>query len=527
MADFVPTTTIYFFLGTGVTPQNQPYFTSQGAKMAWYMAHTPITFEEYSYQRENRQYIKVNAKAADMRKYDMLAFRNDPADRWIICRVLEVEFVNPNTTRVTFETDSMQTFIEDIKFEMSWVEREMQDEDWVGAYPNFNNLMPEGIEVGAMEETILENPTIDISEPGTSMVVMSVYDANAEPNYNTKVEGPVKYGLNTIIVDTAASMDSLLTLYQEKGKLDGIIGVWLVPKQFVNYSESTYTISQPTNIGSYTPKNAKVLSSEFCDITISNRQGVSVQLQPEFLFTRSGAGGSRNAVFTLCGGFLAGGGGIILYPNDYMKGTLDANTVKDYGVVLPLNIQTAYIGDTFANWVAQNRGALLMEGVQGILTAVGGVASIGVGLVTGNPLSIGSGAKTVAGSLYNGISTMTKLYDKSTHPAGAFGQVSAQSLMLRSQQFGFNILYRHPTVENAKAIDDFFSVFGYRTCRMKVPNVNTRPFWNYVKCNPGVVRGPFSSADNANIVAVLNAGVTFWNCASGVEIGDYSRDNRG
>lgn len=526
MADFKPTTTIYFFEKTGVDPQNQPFFTSEGEKLSWYQSHEIKSFDNYSYQRENRQWVRVNEKSSIMRKYDMMAFRNDTSDRWIFCRVIEVEFVNPNTTQVTFETDSLQTFIDVCEFKQCWVEREMAQNDWDGAYPSFNNLMPEGLEVGTLQETVLANPTTDIIGSGLSVVVLSAYDQNAEPNYSVSTDGNLTYGVNRIILSGAGDVNSLLTVYQEKGKLDGIIGMWLVPRGWEDWNSKMYNVPQPTGAGAYIPKNAKVLTGEFCDIAITNRQGITSLLQPELLFSRESSGGSHNAVFYASGGFLAGGGGILLYPSTYMEGTLDENTRKDYGVVLPLDIQTCYIGNSFANWVSQHKGALIIEAIQGGVQAASGALALGAGIATVDPFMAVAGAKSLSGAFYNGLSTMTKLQEKSAHPAGAFGQVSSSGLMARNEQLGFTIYYRYPVKEVAESIDNFFSVYGYRTCKMKEPNVNTRPFWNYVKCAPAIVNGPFTSKDRIAIENTLNSGVTFWHVTNGAVIGDYSMDNR-
>lgn len=527
MADFEPTSAIYFFEGTCVSPQNQPFFYSEADKLAWYQTHNTKQFTSYSYQRENRQYIRVEAKAAEMRKYDMMCFRNDPADRWIFCRVVEVEFINPNTTQVTFETDSLQTFIDVCVFEDCWVEREMQVDDWDGDYPSFNNLMPEGLEVGPMQESLLANPTLDIMQSGLSVVVLSAYDINAEPNYNVITDGNLIYGINTLILYSAADVNALLTIYEKKGKLDGIVGMWLVPRGWETWRTKTYNIDQPKGVGPYLPKNAKLLTSEFCEICLTNRQGVTSLLQPEFLFSRRGAGGTHVAKFDMSGGFLAGGGGILLYPDSYMDGTLDQNSRQDYGVVLAFDLQTCYVGNSFANWVSQHKGELMVQSLQGVAQVASGASALGVGIATTNPLIFSEGAKSVSGAFYNGLQTMLKLQEKSTHPAGAFGQVSAGNLMARNNQYGFVIYYRYPIRQVAESIDNFFTVYGYRTCRVKVPNIHTRPYWNYVKCAPAVVSGPFTSRDRYNIESALNEGVTFWHVTNGAVIGDYSMDNRG
>lgn len=521
MADFTPTTTIYFFRATGVTPQNQPFFTSEGAKLAWYRGHGVKSFSELSYQRENRGYVQVREKASVMRAYDMMAFQNDPGDRWIFCRVLEAEFLNPNTTRIRFETDALQTFVDVCDFAESWVEREMVENDWNGILPSFNNLIPEGLETGYPSKKLLSNTFDEIMEAGTSIVILSAYDSLAEPNYSIKKEGAYPYGLNKIVLDNAGDLAAILQIYEQKGRLDGISGIWVVPKVFKEYSASTLHIrvTNQTTIAGYKPKNAKCFSGEFCNIELSNRQGTSVFLKPEYFFKQN-----SSAVLDMYGGFFAGNGGIILYPNTYGDDTVNA---QDYGVFLPMDVQTSYIGNAFANWVGQYKAPILLEGVRQLGAGAVGLAEIAGGYLTGNLPMMGVGAQHVGATLYDAASSMANLSAKAQDPAAIGGQSNGAAFQVGTGMYGFSVYYVTPNEETIKSIDDFFTVYGYRTCRAKRPNVNTRPFWNYVKCSQACVKGPFTSRDQADIQATLNAGVTFWHVQNGAVIGDYSMDNRG
>jgi len=524
MADFEPTTTIYFFERTCVDPQNQPFFSSEAEKIAWYMSHNVMQFSEYSYQRENRQYVRVREKASVMRKYDMMSFRNDPADRWIICRVIEVEFVNPNTTQITFETDSLQTFIDVCTFKDSWVEREMVKDDWNGSLPSYNNLMPEGIETGKLKDKYILDTDLEIDLPGYDAVVLSAYDATAEINYSIKTYSGYLSGLNTIVCSTAYDLSSLLTVYAEKGRLDGISGIWIVPKNCIDSFHHEYTVSHPSDIDGYVPKNAKCFSSEFCRFVITNRQGNNAEYEPELLFKIN----PGQASFNCTGDFAAASGELVMGPWRY--GTTDDHplaTWPDYCVHLPLNVQTCFVGNAFANWVSQNRGGLMIEGIRDLAGILSSAGSIIGGVATGNPLLLASGINQVPTALYSSLNTMSSIAKQASSPAGVLGSNSGPGSAISQSYFGFVVYYRTPMYDCIKSIDDFFTVYGYRTCKAKKPNINTRPFWNYVKCSPAVVEGPFTSKDRSNIEASLSAGVTFWHVTKGAVIGDYSMDNRG
>lgn len=522
MANFVPVTTIYFFQNTKVSLQNQPFFSSESEKLSWYLSHPHMTFENYSYQREVRQWIRVKASPMEMRKFDMMAFQNagDLAGKWIFCRIIDVEFINPMTSQVYFETDSMQTFIEDITFEECWVEREMVEDDWNGSLPSFNNLMPEGIESGEYKKHLLDETFGDLLEGGSDIVVLSAYDMSAEPNYDIGKSGAFYYGLNKLRMD-AGGLEGLLSLYESKGRLDGIAGVWCVPKGFSGDGSDpiTKTVTLPADIDGYTPKNAKCFTGEFCTIELSNRQGDSSFMRPEYLF-ESG----NTADFEIDGRFCAGAGGLCCKPLKYAGNQIN---MSDFGVYLPMDVQTCYVGNAFANWIGKNKAPLIVEGLRNAAGVAGGAAMLASGITTANPIAVGAGTKMLSGGMYNTLNSMTTLSQKSADPAAAHGQANGSAWGMATGNYGFSIYFTAPNAANIESVDNFFTVYGYRTCRAKKPNVDTRPFWNYVKCAPAIVSGPITSQDKQEIEAILNAGVTFWHVTKGAVIGDYQKDNRG
>ena len=78
-----------------------------------------------------------------------------------------------------------------------------------------------------------------------------------------------------------------------------------------------------------------------------------------------------------------------------------------------------------------------------------------------------------------------------------------------------------PRPSEMRSLDNYFDKYGYRVNLLKVPNVDTRPLWNYVKTTEAHVGGNFPKAYRTAIEGMLNRGVTFWHTGA-VEIGDYS-----
>lgn len=494
MADFRPETTVYMFQSTGVDAENQPFFRSEGAKMAWYMGHQKFMFSEYSYQRENRNSIRVREKANNLRSCDMMAFKNG-SGKWILCRITAVEFVNPNTTAVSYEVDSFQTFIEDIEFCSCWVEREMQVRDWNGSVPSFNNLQPEGLETGAFTRT--PEYADGIGFPNLSIIVQSVYDENAEEVAGgVTVRGNFPESLQTIVmgINEPNRLSNMIETYAQKGRLEGIQGIYICPSEYVSstalYNRTETVYPNYGNIDGYPVINAKCYTSEFFHLELNNRHGNSVMLDLDKF------NDPQSVVLSLQGAFCGGSGGMILFPSTYPNG-------KDNGVIVYNDIQIPFVGDTFVNWISQHRYSLLAD-----------VFSLGTKAIFG-------GASEKLSALNQAMSTVAAIGDKTVNPLGVGGQSASNGLPVAIGTYGFLVNWVHPQAPNIQTIDEFFSRFGYRVNRCKVPNVDTRPLWNYVKTAGAIVKGPFNYADKVAIQNAMDNGVTFWHVPAAT-IGDFS-----
>lgn len=504
MADFRPETTVYLYRATGVDNGNQPYFTSEGAKMAWYNSHSPRSYSVYSYQRENREYIRVDDKAENLRYYDMMGFRNG-SGKWVLCRIESVEFINPNCTEITYSVDYMQTYIENITFGSCWVEREMQTGDWAGSDPAFNNLQPEGIETGVLTRTRVNTDVFNYDR--FKLVVLSTYDIEGDPNFfDFSLLNGYPIGINKLIFDLSFSgmtdLGNALSNYEKKG-IDvsrAIVGMFVVPQEYAdapNYVQKMDVIKPWPGITGYRVVNAKCFSGEFFRLELSNRRGNEQELRPEILM-KSGGG---NMKLTMIGSFGAGNGGSILYPDEY------EGHAMDFGVIRYDDVQAPFVCDAFSSWLAANTGNIGTS----MAASIGGAIAMSVV----NPALAPLGAVNAVGAVG---SALGKVWDKSKDPAALGGQVAGSVLEVVLDNYGFTVNWLHPTDENLRSIDEFFGWYGYRTNRYKVPNVNTRPKWNYVKTSDAVCRGPFSKKAQDFMQSLMNAGVTFWHLAGGEEI---------
>lgn len=168
--------------------------------------------------------------------------------------------------------------------------------------------------------------------------------------------------------------------------------------------------------------------------------------------------------------------------------------------------QVGYSTDSYKAWVAQQSGTAALINVGA--SAVGAAA----GMATGNAFATTMGAMGVASSINSVVQGLVK-------PEQAKGTLSSNTLV-GTKQKDFYLINKQITEDYAKIIDNYFDMYGYATYRVKVPNIGTRPHWNYVKTKDCVAVGNCPSDDLKAVCSIYDKGITFWKNPN--EVGRYN-----
>lgn len=102
---------------------------------------------------------------------------------------------------------------------------------------------------------------------------------------------------------------------------------------------------------------------------------------------------------------------------------------------------------------------------------------------------------------------------------------SSNATMLGYNLMNNNIFSRY-TIKNqfAKRIDDFFDMYGYLTNEVKIPNINNRPNWNYIKTIGANIVGNIPENALLSLKSFFDSGITLWHNPNNFL--DYSKNNR-
>ena len=198
--------------------------------------------------------------------------------------------------------------------------------------------------------------------------------------------------------------------------------------------------------------------------------------------------------------------------------------------------QVAISLDGYKAWVASGGLARLQ-----LQTAVGvtkDVLQIGSGIaqsfapipkniegISGNQFtgsgvgSIVSGGLNLASDIGNAIITMDVA---KTLPPSIKGNANTQVL---SAYLKLRAFTEQRTINRdvAESIDNYFTMFGYKVNKVKVPSRRNRPYFTYVKTKGCNVDGAISSDVIEHIEEIYNKGIRFWTAPQ--YVGNYTLNN--
>lgn len=349
-------------------------------------------------------------------------------------------------------------------------------------------------------------------------------------------------------------MNNKINIFTKAGKLDAIVESFIHYSGFVNTNwpdDGDYRyylplievgVERPDHLrNSYKPKNNKLFSYPYSALKIIGYGGES-ELKYELF--------PKDVHFGIISKFFAGAS-IQLYPVNY-EGILDAYGEGVTGQPLPVfpYTQDQYMNEWNANINTRNDTVIAMnetknlKQVATVFSGISGLANTALSSATMQKMSesgrmgaigmgVGIGSKVVETGIsmyankleYNqGLRAMAaQLKDTEARPSSIANQNASPSIPAVMKDAVVPFVQRVSIREVfAKKIDEFFSRYGYAVNRVGVPNIKSRPAFNFLRCNEAHVDGNIPNEDLLEIKAVLEHGVTFWH---NHDVGNYNLEN--
>lgn len=497
-------------------------FTNEGERLNYFENKMLKGYYNTTWQRVNDK-IRLEANFEDVSQANYLFFKNTRTGKYWFCFVTRVEFVNQNVTEIYFEVDVFQTWFEPIQLRPSFIERQHTNDDTIGA-----NLIPEGLETGdyVFNTGIFSTPYNDLVELNPCIMV-----AVSEVLSNTSIVSSYVIdhtftGLTYYYADMyyAEMVKDLVESYAQAGKADAIVSMFMFPREFLGMGKGTpdsygwlsaaydktsvLTGGTVTNytapLNGYTPKNNKLYTYPYRAIELYGSGGGAHEYRYEFFNNYT----DMFSVFTTFGGASP----IIAVPNNYKNLTIN---LEEPTQMNPYP-NCSWVNDNYKNWYAQNiLGMTFSTASAGVNSLVGGVGN----LVTGN---IGGAISSVTGGLEKVLGNIVSMEQHSIVPDTAKGSIAATNSYFANGQFYFYLFPKCIKAEFARSIDNFFSMYGYKTNKVDVPNVTGRQSWNYVKLSEANLYASMPNEAYVKIKQCFETGLTFWHTD---DIKNYTLDN--
>lgn len=512
--NIIPTTAVYILKDVPLKPdyRHTIYFTNQSDQFNYFHDTNKILYKmlDHTYQRAGVNRIRVQISADNLYNANYMKFMNQRFNnKWFYAFIKSVNYVNENCSEIEYEIDVLQTWHFDYTLKECFVEREHVTNDTIGRH-----TVEESFQIG---EYMYSTGNTDQHFRNWGIVVAATIknDSSLSPATGG-MYGGVYSGLvyNTFIGNNkAANVNNFLNALTTDNKAGAVVSIFMIPEDFIVGADATgisqYDISFNKDINNafrdpdgtvYTPRNKKLYCYPYNFLTVSDNNGRAAQYRYEDFkgvqceFKLKGVM-SCNPEFSLT-------------PKNYLNVAENVN----YRMCITDMPQCAYNTDTFAAWLAQNKASLTIG-------AVGTGVSAAAHLATAN----------IGGLVQDAFSIADKIADYKVHealPPQAKGQQSS-TINIASGVQGYTYYYTRIKTEFCKIIDNYFTMYGYAVNEMKIPTVNNRQNYTYVKtigCNL-TANAPVD--DTEKIKKCFDNGLTFWKYTAGTEFKmyDYSQSN--
>jgi len=344
------------------------YFDSPSSQTSYFKGKTVSYKQDFNYQRKDQfirypeDYDTLLSMGANYVMYKNTKYDN----KYYYAFITDMKYYSDGVTDIYLQTDVMQTWLFDYEILPSFVEREHTDEDTIGG-----NITPEGVDTG---EFITEKVTETGMFDNLCIVVGTTLGPEMQMGGGHLVHGiysGIDYYYASLTVEGANAINSFIKTYN--GREDAIQTIFIAPTELVTgksepgpnlvtwlsgnfigdntikppFSKS-FKVSRPLTLDGHTPRNNKLRCFPYTYYLLTNNQGSTAIIHPEFFNP------DEDVTFKVVGS-LTPGGSIRCVPENY-KG-VDENYSES--ITLGKYPICSWVTDTYISWLTQNNANII------------------------------------------------------------------------------------------------------------------------------------------------------------------------
>ena len=270
MASFTPFGKLYLINNVDIdVSYNHTYdhFKTAQEQENFFKAKAFKTVAQGTYFRLNNGVIKVPFLADDIQSAKYLMWKNDVNNKWYYAFVTSVDYVNPNTSAVSYDIDVIQTYFFDVRWKQSFVERCHTRRYNTDGTPVIN-IEDEGLDYGSSYKTLKRTNLIQF--PDISFVIVGLKQPLAGKPYMAEInniptgltyyvfpiglnlsgERSVKASNGRQTVDLPTVGTALKYLTQSKEYVNNVGSVTLIP--FFPSSKASASLDKASGVLTFT-----------------------------------------------------------------------------------------------------------------------------------------------------------------------------------------------------------------------------------------------------------------------------------
>lgn len=524
MTYVVPNSKLYILKGIPITNnyKNTLYFANITAQYNYFYGQsTPgLRFTDYSYIRVNNNKVKVQIGADSVYDANYMMFQNTNfGSKWFYAFITNVEYINNETTEITFEIDRIQTWWFDVNLKACMVERQHAVNDGI-----YVNCEPENFAISA---DYTHYDTNLLNDAGTASIYVTITTGHfTNDDYSLawvpatpKVIDGVYCTLEILPWrNNPTSINSLknyLNAIILGGHEEDLISVFVAPKVIGDFltdtpAHGTRTFAKSTlranAFQGYVPRNNKIYNYPFFKLLLE-KGGTSQEYAIEDFRTGTTDVQATDVVFEYYA-IANPAPQVIVVPKNYRGMATDYNSGLENSDFPQCPIK----GDTYSMWIVQNSQGYLANGIG---------ALVNLALSAGRLDAVGTfiDLRQMVQQGFNFIGQSANYENKADNVSG-LGKPAILS------NIGENTFWLHAKSLNyweARQIDTYFDMYGYAENHVFVPNIHARQRWTYVKTAGCVITGNAPAEEIAFIENCFDKGITWWVNAG--DVGNYSLSN--
>lgn len=535
--------------------KNQLTFENEQAQFNYFNSLSHLEMDDCTYQRKDGT-IRYAENFDNLIEYNYCMYQNENYnDKWFYAYITNMRYVNNNMTEIEIKTDVWQSWQFNINFMESFIEREMinvssdvpRSKPYARRFRNSENLKFGGTaefdELETVNIVAYSGDQIPVGATGSILVDIS------QGGYT--INGIASSVVFLIVENSYYNV--LMNALQKENYSDYIVACFSVPRlavsdfmisdnQISQFNEPVYIlqngktynqnptmktlVSTPESLDGYTPRNQKLRTYPYMYVGFNPSNGSSKIYRYEDFEN----GTPHFKIISE----VNPNPSIYFIPQNYRGATGDSiqdiSCLNGYPTLSSRN-------DYYNSWLAQNSEIISLQMQQEQYNYEVGQAQTGMNML-GSMLGTLTNPSSASGMITGAMNLATSDVNHDFYIKQQMAQIEKQAMLpdkvnmssSNATLIGYNLIdkniFTRYTIKRqfAERIDKFFDMYGYLTNEVKIPNLNNRPNWNYVKTIGANILGDIPQNDLQEIKNIFNNGVTLWHNQD--TFLNYSTNNR-